>query len=397
MQTNMHKSDADELKEKTVGITIDEENLQPYLNDSESSATVEETASRLTQFEKELNAEEEKAIAHSLDQNEDQELLKTYTSPELCFTDTEDSTIFYSDEDYPVHPLRENDAEMSEIQFNGLKLDLLAYGQIEPIILFQGETGEYSILDGRARKKACFEIKIKPAYKIYSGSENLLDEFVKSKQIHRIHYTKDQLACYAAEVKQEVKERNRELLSQKMRALAKGDNVSKLPDINTYEYLQNLFGVGKTYILDAEKLLKADQDLFKKVKAGKISLIEANRKKSEDSKEKKAQEEKVKDQFLKEQEPNKPLSFIEKAKVKEFLDLGFMKKEAERKVLEISQRISMVKKSLEDEPKIKKEIILPSSINSYLENALDKSDFTIDELFTEWVISYTNFSSNNIY
>lgn len=303
--------------------------------------------------------------------------------------------VFSSDEVYPIHELRENDAEMNADQFNALKLDLLTYEQIVPITLHRDSNGKLSILDGRARVKACKENGMTPLYTIYTGKDDMLYEFIKSKQIHRAHYSKDQLACYAAEAKESVQKNNRDLLSIKMKALANNSGkTEELPKISTQEFLSNMFGVGKTYILDAEKIFKADLKLFASVKSGSLTLSKAKTMLDDMQKASKAEMKKVEsDQPLQEKIQKKEFSFVENAKIQEFIDLGLPKKEAQTKVTELSVKIDRIIASLKDEEKVKIELSLPNSINSYLNDTTKDAGYSIDELFTAWVISYTNFSN----
>jgi hypothetical protein len=250
------------------------------------------------------------------------------------------------------------------------------------------------ILDGRNRKRACSDSNITPIYKIFSGNNDMLYEFVKSKQIHRAHYTKDQLACYAAEVKEDVKKHNRELLSIKMKAIASNPEISiELPTISTHEYLEQMFGVGKQYISQAENILKNDLETFQKVKLGTLSLNAAKGivadKKKVIAKEKKVIES---DQPLEEKSIKTSFTLVEDAKVKEYIGLGLAKKEAETKVTELSKKVKNIIDAHKEESRIKIEISLPTSINKYLDDTLKDSGQSIDELFTALIVSFANFN-----
>jgi hypothetical protein len=72
-----------------------------------------------------------------------------------------------------------------------LKQDIKENGQVEPIILYQGE-----ILDGRNRYLACQKLGIEPKTEEYAGSDPL--KYVLSKNLHRRHLTTTQRSDIAA-------------------------------------------------------------------------------------------------------------------------------------------------------------------------------------------------------
>src|SRR5450432_3710039 len=74
-----------------------------------------------------------------------------------------------------------------------LKQDIKENGQVEPIVLYQGE-----ILDGRNRYRACQALDIEPKTEEYTGSDPL--KYVLSKNLHRRHLTTGQRAIIAADI-----------------------------------------------------------------------------------------------------------------------------------------------------------------------------------------------------
>lgn len=300
--------------------------------------------------------------------------------------------IFFSEDEYNVHPLKENDAVMSEMQYNAFKRDILANGQRLPILLANNEANELSIIDGRMRYKACKDNSMQALFKVISSKENLT-ELISSLEVQRKHYSKEQLACYAAEAKEEVLLRNREMLSNKMKAIAKNDvNVGELPQINTSDYLQEMFGVGKQYINQAQKILKFDVALFQKVKNGTTSLKDATNAVNAVIEEAK----KSKDRSIPlaaKKNPDVKHSFIELAKLQEYKELGVAKKIAEAKLAEKSEEVMLKIETLKSEDKVDVKLKLPKSVNSYLVAEVKNSNLSISELFTEWVIRYTTYTS----
>jgi ParB/Sulfiredoxin domain len=81
---------------------------------------------------------------------------------------------------------------MSEREYQGLKADIEANGQLVPIWTYQGK-----IVDGRHRYRACLELGITPLTKEWDGVGSLI-AFVDSMNHHRRHLTASELAMKAA-------------------------------------------------------------------------------------------------------------------------------------------------------------------------------------------------------
>jgi len=83
---------------------------------------------------------------------------------------------------------------MPEKEFNQLKEDISGLGQLEPILIFNGE-----ILDGRHRYRACQELGIEPWVTEFDGGMSLSD-VIRSLNVYRRHLTPSQRAMVAAEL-----------------------------------------------------------------------------------------------------------------------------------------------------------------------------------------------------
>lgn len=80
---------------------------------------------------------------------------------------------------------------MDDKDFNNLKEDIKDKGfdNQRPVILFNGE-----ILDGRNRQRACDELKIKPIYHTFVGTEEEALQYVVSNNLNRRHLNPSQKA-----------------------------------------------------------------------------------------------------------------------------------------------------------------------------------------------------------
>lgn len=90
--------------------------------------------------------------------------------------------------DLKQHPLSAAFPGMTETDHAALTADILAYGQREPITMFEG-----MILDGWHRYQSCIQIKEKPAFKALDADIDPV-AFVKSHNLHRRHLSGSQRA-----------------------------------------------------------------------------------------------------------------------------------------------------------------------------------------------------------
>lgn len=100
--------------------------------------------------------------------------------------------------DIEAHPAADKLPLMPKEKFDSLKFDMITNGMLEPIWVAEGK-----ILDGRSRyaalqwlkrnKQLFFEADIRE----WENSESDMDSVVRSLNVHRNNYTKQQLAVYA--------------------------------------------------------------------------------------------------------------------------------------------------------------------------------------------------------
>lgn len=95
---------------------------------------------------------------------------------------------------WALHKAAELFPEMSDADFQALKEDIKVYGQTDPISVVDDK-----LIDGRHRLCACLALGIEPKVEHYEMSEAEIWSFVMSKNQHRRHLGKGQLAIIAAQ------------------------------------------------------------------------------------------------------------------------------------------------------------------------------------------------------
>lgn len=165
---------------------------------------------------------------------------------------------------------------LEDIKSNG-------YDKTQPITIYEGE-----IIDGWNRQRACDELGIKPEYVTFTGTDGEAIAFVMRTNKRR-NLNSGQWACIAAEaddllavireqVEREKAEKNAEAAKAQHAGLGK-----KLPDPpkadeqKTATKAAELFNTNRTYVNQAVKMKTAAPEVFEKVKAGKMTMQDANK------------------------------------------------------------------------------------------------------------------------
>lgn len=94
-----------------------------------------------------------------------------------------------------VHPVASIFPMMSDDEYQGLKDDIDANGQQEPIIVWQKQ-----VIDGRNRLKACVELELKPVWVAIDDDADPV-QYVLSHNLHRRHLTESQRAMVGARLR----------------------------------------------------------------------------------------------------------------------------------------------------------------------------------------------------
>lgn len=169
-----------------------------------------------------------------------------------------------------THKISQMFPPMSEGVFESLKQSIKDNGLRDPIILFQN-----AILDGVHRHKACTQLKVKPRFTQFQGTEIEAKEYAFEVNFFRRHLTDAQRACCAAEFMQETK------LTQAERATkacdirwhgAKNDNIVNGKRVKLISIVSKKYKIGEGRLKVAITLFLNDKELFKRAKDGKIGM-----------------------------------------------------------------------------------------------------------------------------
>lgn len=176
---------------------------------------------------------------------------------------------------------------MSDDEFRGLKDDIEANGQREPVWTHDGK-----VIDGRNRLRACEELGITPKLQEWDGKGSLVG-FVVSLNLHRRHLSSGQRAACGTDIEErlavEAKDRQRiagrehggDKRSQEVRAVRVERVVERIPQADpapkARDEAARLVGTNPRYIQDAKAVKAAAPELHEKVKAGTITLPQAKR------------------------------------------------------------------------------------------------------------------------
>ena len=157
------------------------------------------------------------------------------------------------------------------------------FDEKQPVTLYQGD-----VLDGWNRTKACQELGIKPPTVIFTGTDTDAVDFVMRTNKRR-NLNKGQWACIAADADDllvmirltvESERRNKQAETQ-----AKAEPITQKfveqaqprQDRETATKAAELFNTNRTYVNQAVKMKTAAPEVFEKVKAGKMTMQDANK------------------------------------------------------------------------------------------------------------------------
>ncbi|HEV3005049.1 MAG TPA: hypothetical protein VGX78_11340 [Pirellulales bacterium] len=176
------------------------------------------------------------------------------------------------------HPLADVFPLMSPRELDELAADIAAYGQREPIYLYEG-----MILDGRNRYNACLKAGLKPCVRPWDGEGDPV-AFVVSMNLHRRHLDDSQRALAAGKLAR---------LKQGYRPHQGGSSIDETlentadphrpigrcadrgGDVTTPQAAE-LLNVGERSVRRAREVLEyGDETLVAAVEAGDVSVTDA--------------------------------------------------------------------------------------------------------------------------
>ncbi len=189
---------------------------------------------------------------------------------------------------YEIHPLANIFPAMAQTEFDALKADIAAYGQREPVWLYEGK-----VIDGRHRQRACQELGKPVRTEVYDGFD--ATAFVLSLNLHRRHLNASQLAFVALEI-----ERVEAEAAKKRQSAAGGDKRSLVEQIpqavevadrgRARDRAAEAVGVNSKYVTDAKRIEREAPELAEKIKAGEATITQAKREMKEQARETRREE-----------------------------------------------------------------------------------------------------------
>lgn len=162
---------------------------------------------------------------------------------------------------------------LDDIRTNG-------FDQKQPVTLYQGE-----VLDGWNRTKACQELGIKPPTVIFTGTDAEAIAFVMRTNKRR-NLNSGQWACIAADaddllavIAEQVEKEKAARVSaaRKNEVTQKFVEPQKPQEREAAHKAAELFNTNRTYVNQAVKMKTAAPEVFEKVKAGKMTMQDANK------------------------------------------------------------------------------------------------------------------------
>ena len=173
---------------------------------------------------------------------------------------------------YEVHPAADIFPLLDPLELAKLVADIEEHGQHLPIVLHKGQ-----ILDGRNRLRACVFARIEPRFVEWDGQGGSAVAYVMSVNLRRRHQTESQLAMIAVQLlpmlEAEASERQR---SGKAPTLA--PTGAKVPSGKAAEQAAEVVGVGTRTVERAKKVATEAPEIAEEVRAGEVTLREAERK-----------------------------------------------------------------------------------------------------------------------
>lgn len=161
--------------------------------------------------------------------------------------------------------------DMTAEEFAALKADIETNGLLCPVERYEG-----AVIDGRHRLKACKELGIEPEFVDVDLCGQSPASYVWSLNGARRHLTASQRAAVAVDMLPQL----RTEAKQRMSDGGKNKGVGLIPPLETgkaRDKAAEIVNVDPTYVSKAEKLKNESPEAFAKVKAGEITITQANR------------------------------------------------------------------------------------------------------------------------
>ena len=171
------------------------------------------------------------------------------------------------------HPAANLFPLLTGAEFEALRADIAANGQLEPIWLHP----DGRILDGRNRYRACRALGVEPRFRSWQGDGSAVD-FVVSLNLQRRHLTAGQRALIAVDILplREAEARERMLAAQN-NAAAREIFPQQVEGGRAADQAGAAVGVNGRYVQEAKRLQQQAPDLAAEVREGKKNIPWARR------------------------------------------------------------------------------------------------------------------------
>lgn len=174
----------------------------------------------------------------------------------------------------PYHKVANIFPLMHGEDYEALKADIAANGQMEPIWLHP----DGSIIDGRNRHRACLDLGIQPQFRTWGGGGSLL-AFVASLNLHRRHLSSSQRAAIATDIEPMLAEeaRERQAHGQTAPGVTLKEIFPEASNGQARDQAAEIMGTNGRYVSDAKRIKQESPELFEQVKAGVVTIPQARR------------------------------------------------------------------------------------------------------------------------
>jgi predicted CopG family antitoxin len=172
---------------------------------------------------------------------------------------------------YKPHRLAKYFPLLEGEEFDQLVKDIDDNGQLEPIVLFEGQ-----ILDGVNRYRACQVLDREPIAKEYEGDDPI--KYVISANIRRRHLTEGQLGIISLEMEEELKKRFKQSQSEKISHFRQtGETLSVESEPKSWaEAAAREFGISESTVRRAQRIRDEAPEKLEEVKKGNKSLSQVD-------------------------------------------------------------------------------------------------------------------------
>lgn len=175
-----------------------------------------------------------------------------------------------TDTSLEFHPAANLFPMLTGDEYEQLKSDIAANGQLEPIWIHP----DGRILDGRNRYIACCDLGIEPKVRQWNGGGSAVG-FVVSLNIHRRHLTASQRAAIALDVLPMLEEEARARQGAQSHFAHVVEIIPQDDRGKARDQAAALFQTNGRYVQEAKNIRHAAPDLYESVKTGELTIPQA--------------------------------------------------------------------------------------------------------------------------